>query len=108
MKKEFKFRAWDGVDYMSNPFTLSDIQEKKIQFTSDAIIMQFMGLKDINGKDIYEDDVLSDKQDNYRVWIEPGKMLIGGINKDWDEYISVNTEKLSIIGNIHQNPNLLK
>ena len=58
MKREIKFRAWDNVDYMSSPFTLQDIQERKIQFTSDAVLMQFTGLLDKNGKEIYEGDIL--------------------------------------------------
>lgn len=57
--KDIKFRAWDGLDHLTKPFTLIDIQNGKIQFaSSDTLIMQFTGLKDRNKKDIYEGDIL--------------------------------------------------
>jgi len=69
---------------------------------------QYTGLKDRNGLYIFEDSILSDGENNYRVWIEDGKMLIGGVNKEWDEFISPNKiNQMKIIGNIHQNPELL-
>lgn len=60
MKKEQKYRVWDNVNYMSSPFTFKDLQENKIQFTDDCEVMQFTGLKDKNGKEIYGGDLLSD------------------------------------------------
>lgn len=58
MGREIKFRVWDNVDYMSSPFNLFDVQSGMIEFTSDVVIMQYTGLKDKNGKEIYEDDVV--------------------------------------------------
>lgn len=59
MKREIKFRVFDGSDYMSSPFTFQDIFEGKIQFTQDCPLMQFTGLHDKNGNEIYEGDIVS-------------------------------------------------
>lgn len=58
MQKELKFKAWDGVDYLSNPFTLYDIQNGKIQFVPGTKIIQFTGLKDMHKKEIYDGDII--------------------------------------------------
>lgn len=111
MNRELKFRAWD---------TYAKPNKMVMPNNGDFIgwhapsnwqkcykIMQYIGLDDANGKEIYEDDILSDGQDNYRVWIEDGKMLIGGVNKEWDEFISIHkTSRFKVIGNVFENPEL--
>lgn len=64
-ERVIKFRVWDNVDYMSSPFTLQDLQDKKIQFTEQCVLMQFIGLKDSkrteeypDGQNIFEGDIL--------------------------------------------------
>lgn len=62
---------------------------------------QFIGLK-ASDKDIFDGDILSDGQDEYQVWIEEGKMLIGGKNKEWDEFVSIHkVSKMQIVGNVY-------
>ena len=70
MNREIKFRAWDNVDFMSRQFTLQDVQERKIEFTLDCVVMQFTGLKDSKGVEIYEGDILqSERNDAYKYYV---------------------------------------
>ncbi len=58
MSRELKFRVWDNIDYMSSPFTLEDVRDKNIDFINGLHVMQYTGLKDKNGKEIYEGDIM--------------------------------------------------
>lgn len=53
-----KFKVFDGVDYLSQPFTLHDLQSGKIQFTNDAKVLQYTGFKDHKGTEIYAKDII--------------------------------------------------
>ena len=58
MKREIKFRAWnldDGMLY----FDFDSFQ--KDYYDQYGNIMQFTGLTDKNGKEIYEGDILTSK-----------------------------------------------
>ena len=86
----------------------------------DLIIMQFTGLKDKNGKEICEGDIVEyngkDKgwstilyKGKYKVEVDiiNGIRLVGFYNQ---EYIKLKGffNKFEVIGNIYENPELLK
>jgi len=60
------------------------------------ILMQFTGLKDKNGKEIYEGDILKHNQGNYAI-----EFIAGAFSYD-------ENNELEVIGNIYENPDLLK
>ena len=68
-------------------------------------VMQFTGLRDKNGKDIYEGDILDIGEENIDVKFENGKFVMLGENYADD---LCNYNDIEIIGNIFQNPNLIK
>jgi len=87
------------------------------------IVMQFTGLKDKNGKEIYEDDILVEIYDyptpngykpkpfkfpSYEIFYGGGyEESVYGIGYCFDG-CDPEMDKCEVIGNIHQNPDLLK
>ena len=63
--REIKFRAWDeSQNYMAYQGApdLETIQSFMFHF-GNKILMQYTGMKDKNGKEIYEGDMISHKKD---------------------------------------------
>ncbi len=140
MQREIKFRAWaESTKQMSEPFSLLQALSRECVETphwNDAKFMQFTILKDKNGKEIYEGDIVF-IPDTYKVSItdegegptedcnhlsqvaftegqfvfiirENADCLDRGIYNYGEIADSVGIEELEIIGNIYENPELLK
>ena len=112
--REIKFRAFDDgkMLYSHNNITNSSKFQNKWFFEKireDAIVMQYTGLKDDEGREIYEGDILSAfypfMQDN-----EDPKTLKISFNSGvfWAGYHALKDAMNSkVIGNIYENPELL-
>ncbi len=123
--REIKFRAWDKEKkqfFVSDGNLDSEVcvaesgivylldDEPYAQQTDRFVLMQYTGLKDKNGKEIYEGDVLEDGE-GFRA-----KVIFDDINgmfvaEEMNTIIWYNRPALletEVIGNIYEHPELLE
>ena len=123
MNREIKFRAWDGYKmYYPNDesnygvriggeiYELYQDGPDHIRYhplPDGSSLMQYTGIKDKNGKEIYEGDIIKAPHDfgpggfHERTFVFRTIALIGAVEAYWD------MSAAEIIGNIYENPELL-
>jgi len=103
MNRELKFRIWDKNDTKSmiGPFSWNRLPN--FDQPDNFIILQYTGLKDKNGKEIYEGDILMpDTFDG--IWPEQRNgVLVKDIRQPF-----ANAHLFKIVGNIFENPEPIK
>ena len=121
--REIKFRAWikkesrmTEVGVLSQNGKSITVDDSDMDGTYNRHVggnkfelMQFTGLKDKNGKEIYEGDIVNHIYHHQKAvieWINCGLMMkySDGLK---DSMFAIDMEHIEIIGNIYENPELL-
>lgn len=114
MSRELKFRVWwkDGSE--PTIYTEYDLFDDTWTSAEYIAIEQYTGLKDKNGKEIYEGDILSAGDKYYKVVFE--SIRAGFVAKGITQYTGDHfagyfgrylVNHCEVVGNIHENPELL-
>lgn len=132
--RNIKFRAWDKTrsEYLSggnlyieiapgkcplNSFVYLDLIKDPDRYRDRFVIEQYTGIKDKNGTEIYEGDILHEEGYwDIRIEFEIGSFTCRSLDKV--QYVNRIVDvpigkfdllsKFEVIGNIHENPELLE
>lgn len=124
MQDRFKFRVWDKFcETWLTDFAINQDGEINKFFNSEEalkrrfVLMQCTGLKDKNGKLIFEGDILIQKEENAGptkklvIWEEDGGYLgLKDLKKSFFGVVTFHRfgYTYEVIGNIYENPELLE
>lgn len=124
--REIKFRAWNkvykkyveinelemGVKSLAIKFITPSGRTLYLEHGNSIILEQYTGLKDKNGVEIYEGDIVKMDGLYYLIkWDDEGGKWCMSLERDWMDYLFLTKKKapfMEIIGNIHENGDLIR
>lgn len=136
--REIKFRAWDKKNKVMHDRVQAGCNQQNISFVCHSVwdkdlkewvhfddycgeIMQYTGLKDKNGKEIFEGDIiklsyLSSLDNNEKVSLYKVEEMQNGYyaikevtdKQRGDSGLFLHFKRCEVVGNIYDNPELLK
>ena len=111
MSRKIKFRLWNGVEWLNvDEITLYDLEHQPKGW----VFQQLTGLKDKNNVEIYEGDIIRCKsfdgwfdQIGYHYNMEVKYQTLESGDSELSGFLYINIDR-EVIGNVFENPELLK
>ncbi len=105
--REIKFRVWNNnsMEY----FELDNEFDCITGWIGPNPLMQYTGVKDKNGKEIYDGDIITDECDTKYLIVFNDGCFYGQYDEndaEGDIDIANKFSPINVIGNIHENPEL--
>ena len=129
--RDIRFRAWDKIKKQMSDVRVLDWLNKMVDLPhpdierewdinsneNEVVLMQYTGLKDNNEKEIYEGDIV--KAVSFARWVgfikylpEKSAFVLWDIEKQpyRDDYVFLSQfeDGFEVLGNIYENPELMK
>lgn len=111
--RELKFRAWTGKKFIGPvtfPFPTGYSGNLDFRMLSTYDWSQYTGLKDKNGKPIYEGDIVTFERPTNKgqVVFREASFQVAWHNKTFSKLSGAHDTEMEVIGNIYENKELLK
>jgi uncharacterized phage protein (TIGR01671 family) len=120
MSREIKFRAWHEYEGMTTPYAyLNDSNGfNQAHISKPVVVMQYTGVKDSNGVEVYEGDIV---KMNQHLYFTPPAVRTKHLLVTFDEGCFLATRKrpfdrltldirrdIEVVGNIYENPEMME
>ena len=95
------------ADYEERPIVKYSFDENNILYKKGLKIMQYTGIKDKNGKEIYEGDIVfeSSGKEYFKVVFEDGSFRLE--SEEYSLLLKNYAHICEVVGNIYENPELI-